>query len=348
MAHEWHAGILNASSWHGLETVGTMADGNEMIAAGERSLAWPVGIAREGLATADGLVAPVDAIVATYADARRAVVGAVGGRYRATDPDEWRGLVRAAADAGAKPTGAFALRRGSVVLATFEVGKANGLRTNMVLADSFNGDMQLTSGETTVRVVCANTLSAAMRQDGSNMARIRHTASAEEKIAILQETIAKSIAIGDSVRRLYEQAEATYLSRDSAKRAFDMFFEPVGDKTGRGATIADNARCEARRAAQLPINRVGEQRGNVATLWNAATYLVDRHVDGTTRDTRGESDLLDSILFGARAKRVETVRALVDMVLTDGSLQRMTIDQARSHGADDGAIGRRLLADMLA
>lgn len=44
MAHLWDRGVLNASSWHGLEELGTFADAQAMIEHGERTGAWPKGI----------------------------------------------------------------------------------------------------------------------------------------------------------------------------------------------------------------------------------------------------------------------------------------------------------------
>ena len=35
MSHEWHRGVLDTSSWHGLEEVGVMVDADGMITAGK-------------------------------------------------------------------------------------------------------------------------------------------------------------------------------------------------------------------------------------------------------------------------------------------------------------------------
>ena len=37
MSHEWDRGVLNASSWHGLEEIGVMASAEDIIDAGERT-----------------------------------------------------------------------------------------------------------------------------------------------------------------------------------------------------------------------------------------------------------------------------------------------------------------------
>lgn len=346
MTHAWHRGTLNASSWHGLEEVGVMVDADAMIDAGERTGAWPVSLREEDVYTATAIkVAGKRAIVADYREHPTACLSVVGGRYRATTTDEWRDLCRAAVEAGATPTGAFSLRDGTRVLATFEVGTSNGLRTNLLIADAFDGSMSLRVGFTSVRVVCANTLSAAMSKDGASMAGLRHTASLEEKVKALTATISEAIESGQTMRATYEATERARLPRSAAERAFDLLFPPAADDASpRAKTMAENARNDARIAAANPVNDCGD---TVATLWNAATYLVDRNADGSPRETRG-ADRLDALLFGARGERVSEIQTIIEVIMRDGSIQHMTAPQAVAAGVDPSLTGRAILDGMLA
>lgn len=326
-----------------------MVTADDQIAHGERVGAWPVQVRRAALATVEGgLAVPMaDAIVGDYREHDSRVLGCVGGRYRATTPAEWRELVSAAVAAGAKPTGAFSLRGGSRVLATFEVGDSNGLRTNLTMVDDFSGDMRLCCGTSVIRVVCANTLGAAFAKDGADWAKIRHTASLEEKVARLTKGIEHTVRTGAKVREAFERASETVLDRDAARAAFDALFPPAPEGANKRAqTVAEKRRHEARLAAVMPINRVGG-RGNLATLWNAATYLVDRTGEGKQREVRGEGGMLDSLLFGSRAKRIEEIQRVVEVVLTDGTVEPMTVTEAREAGIDDQQIGSQILASML-
>ena len=345
MAHEWHRGVLTASSWHGLEEVGVMTSDADMIAHGERSGAWPTAVRFDDVRTAGGLAAPGRAVVATYAAHPAACLAVVGDRYRATDPTEWRTLVRAAVAAGAKPTGSFALRDGSRVLATFEVGQSNGLRTQLIIADAFDGSMRLACGFSSVRVVCANTLSAAMSQDGEGMAQLRHTASLETKVNVLAESIAVAVKSGDRVRAAYQTAEKLSLNRKQAHDVFDRLFpEAPADASPTAKTKADNARADARRAMSNPVNNVG---GTLATIWNAATYLVDRTADGEARPSRGGNDPLDSMLFGSRGDRVKEIQTIIDLVMADGTVQSVSPAQALDMGADARMVGRKIFNSLL-
>lgn len=352
MSNEYRQAVFATSSWKGLSEVGAMPDAGAMIAAGEASGCWPVGVAFDRIVTAGGLKAPGRAVVANYADGSARALGVVGKQYRATAPAEWRELVTAAVAAGAAPTGVFQIGHGARVVATFDVG-GNGIRTQLVLADSFDGSLRLTAGTTCIRMRCANQMAAVMRADGAGMAALRHTANLETKVNALREAIGETIRTGEKVRDAYHQAEAISLSYAGAEAVLAALFPVRREASDKGYAAAqrraETARENARRAMAMEINRVESAAGGVslATVWNGATYLVDRTENGAARPTRGDADAIDSLLFGARAKRIEEIQAVVEVVMTSGELKRMTVGTAREHGIDDRQIGRRLLAEML-
>lgn len=309
MAHMWDRGVLNKSSWHGLEEIGDLPNADALILAGETSGAYPVKIAFEAMQTEGGLPVPAKAIRADYAKHDPRVLGVVGDRYQATTPEEWRELIRAACKAGAQPTGAFSLRDGSRVLATFEVGVSNGLRTNLVLADAFDGSLKLHGGSTDIRVVCANTLKAAL-SESDDWAKIRHTSSLSGKVSLLKDSIGRAIEQGQAIREAFEQASKIKLSNVQAQVVFDALFPPAEFDAGKaGKTRAENDRRDAVNAMANPVNNVGN---TLASLWNAATFLVDRKADGSPRPCRGNADMLDSLLFGARGKRLGEIGEIIN------------------------------------
>jgi len=353
MAHEWHAGVLSASSWHRLETLMAMATADDCIQAGEHSAAWPSGLEYVPLQTVDGLPVPGRRGVVgiyPYADSGlvRRVIGDVGGDFHASTPDGWRSLVRAAVAAGGRPTGAFALRGGSRVVATFEVGQQNGIRTNLALADAFDGSMKLTAGCTAIKVVCANTMAMWLGRDGTaggTVAALRHTASLETRTAVLKDAIGEAIASGETVRATYARAQDRSLNRAEAQAAFDLLFPPAPEDASKAQkTKIDNARADAWRAAALPVNQDGP---NLATLWNAATFLVDRTADGKPRPVRGGGDRLDAMMFGTRGERVRDVQTVIEVLLRDGSAIPMTASDAASAGVDLKQVGAKVLEDIL-
>jgi len=348
MSHEWDRGVQSTSSWHALEEVYEMPTAVDMILAGERSGAWPVGVEFQPLFTPGGLKASARAVVGSYAQHDPRVLGCVGDRYRATTPDEWRDVVTAAVAAGAKPTGAFSLRDGSRVLATFELEGSNGIKNQLLLVDTFDGSMKFTLGTTSVRVVCANTLALAMGQDGGGMGQALHTASLEAKVNMLKEAMIEAIASGGKVKALFEAAENTVLSARAAKAVFNTLFPEAPEGASKAAkTKLDNARSAARIAGAMGINRVGSRPGNLATLWNAATYLVDRKEDGTARPTRGESDAIDSLLFGSRADRIQEIQKTIEIVMADGSIEKMQVTEALEHGVAADQLAKKIVSDFM-
>lgn len=347
MADEFDRGVMITSSWHQKERVAEMATAEDMIRHGHDSGAWPIGVELQRLMTPGGLPAKARAVVASYLRDEHPdrVVGEVGERYHACDPAAWADLTRAAVLAGAKPDGCFSLRDGRRILATFDVGRANGIRTKLAIVDSFDGSMRLQIGFTSIRVVCANTLGAAQSRDGKNWHQIRHTASLDGNVRQLTDRIGEAIASGESLKETMARAERTVPADHHA--AFDLLFPPATDDDSPAKRGRANAkRSEALIAMSADVNKVGDGR-NVATLWNAATYLVDRRADGSHREARG-GESLDSLLFGSRAKRLQEVQELIAVIMADGTERHVSVPEATAMGVDTQQMGAAVLADMLA
>lgn len=317
MAHLWDRGVLHASSWHGLEEVGTFTDAPSMVEHGERTGAWPTEVRiADMVCRFDSCTFPVEshgAVLASYRSEPARVVGVVGSRYEPTTPESWRELVKAAVMAGAQPTGAFSLDNGRKVLGTFQVnGTDGGIVTNLLLADSFDGSSHLTVGTTSVRVVCANTLAMAMGQDGAGMAKLRHTSSLNDRVTALGAAIGDAITTGKKLREAFSRAAEMRLTRERADAILDELFPPAPADAAPGVvTRAQNARDEVLRAMRLDVNQLGSTLG---TIWNAATYIVDRHVDGTARQLRS-GDPLMSLMFGSRGDRVAEIQSVMTRAL---------------------------------
>lgn len=334
MAHHWHRGILNASSWHGLETVEQIPDAATLIRRAEEVGSWPVDVAKVPMLTTDGMAVPGGATVGTYGNGPRRVYGAVGPAYKPLSPAEWRATIEAAERAGAKPSGAFSLYGGARIVATFEIPGGNagtGLLNNLVIADSFDSSTKHIMGGTTIRVVCANTMSMMLGEQ--NHAAVRHTASVDDAAKVLREQIEKHIKTGESVRKLYADARSSRLS-DFPKETIATFLEtlyPTPDDATRQnkpavATKMLQAQADFTTAMKRPENVDGG--ANVASLWNAATFLIDRRADGTARDVRGDKDgtgRLASMLFGSRGKEVQQVQELVEELLANGQTRERTV-----------------------
>lgn len=353
MAHEWYAGVLTSSSWHGLESVEALPDARAMIERGEQTGAWPVGVELEDMTTESGLVVPGKGITATYLDGSRRVHKAVSDSYYYLEPAEWRASIEAAVKVGARPSGVFALgERGSKILATFEIdssGAGRGSFRNFLnLVDSLDQSTSHTAGGTSIRTLCANTFAASMARDGKGYAKLRHTKSLNDRTEMLRKAIEQHVVEGGKIAELYAAAVEHELHRTDAQAIIDELWPIPGEDSGKSAaavTKATNARSEAARAMKLAENSEGR---SLATIWNAATWLVDRDATGATRKLRGNGDAVESLLFGGRGRRIEQVRRVMVRVLRpDGTEEDVTASEAALAGVDSAQIGRSLLDDML-
>ncbi len=341
--------VFETSTWATLAEA--TDDAHAFITRGEKKGHYPtdVEVCKVNATTASGLIVPAlknRAVVCTYADGKSVVRGMNGLRHTATTSAQWRELIHAAVAAGARPTGSHAWD--GKVIAQFDIGTGNGIKTNLIIGDSFDGTSNLVVGRLAIRAACANALSVLTRKHGADWAKIRHTSTLEDKINRLKTGIAELVKEGASMAALFEAASSVILTPTAAKVAFDKLF-PLANKDASDAakTKALAKRDDARTAAAMSINRVGNKSGNLATLWNAATYLVDRKADGTARTTHGSGGMVGSMLFGARGKRVNVVQSLVEVVMANGETHSMTVNDALEVGADAEQMGAGLLADML-
>lgn len=333
MAHQWDRGVLNASSWHGLESVEALPDAETMIRRGLATGAWPLDVKTEEMWTAGGQKVPGKAVVAGYQDGSSRALGAVGNAYKPLSPSEWRATVEAAVKAGAKPSGAFSLYGGARIVATFEIPGGNGgsgLANNLVIADSFDSSTGHLIGSTTIRVVCANTMGMFLRENGH--ANVRHTASVDDAAKALRGAMEEHIQRGEKIKILYRQAKDASLTdfdRATVARFLEALYPTPDEKTRTDkpgvAKQMIAAQDEFFSAMKRPENNEGQ---TVASLWNAATFLVDRKADGQPRTVRGDKDgsgRLASMLFGSRGKDVQQVQELVEELLSNGQTRERTV-----------------------
>lgn len=283
-------------------------------------------------------------IVGTFADGHRECMGINGRSYDATTPKQWRDLLRAAANAGGRPT--FGHSWDAKVIAAFDVQSKGGLKSSLVIGDSFDGSTKVIVGLSVNRPDCANQM--AMLIKSGDWAKIKHTAGKDEKIARLTKGIEWAVKEGAAVSDLFDRAARVQLPAKAWHAAFDAFFPEAKENASAGATTrANNIREAAKIVGALPINRVGRP-GNLATLWNAATFLVDRKADGNAATIRKGASPIESMLLGERGRKVEGFRHLVEVILADGRVEEMTTVEATNVGVDAATMGADILAAMIA
>lgn len=246
-------------AWHGLGTVFTreITDYREMLT--EAGLAdWDVRFTP--LSTLTGTVLDRwQAVIRNSATGEEIVMGVVGRRYTIwqnesafsflqslSDGARWE-TAGALGDNGERVFGSLAFEREIVLDPT---GVADTVKTYALVSTSHDGSGSATAGLTPVRVVCQNTLNAALG-NLSNVMKFRHTASIEERAAQAAEFFRFEHIYFD---RFEESAAALYAAKFSDKQfenAFTTLFPKPEDNVKGALTKWEN------------------KRGNYFGAWNA-------------------------------------------------------------------------------
>lgn len=292
--------VVGKPAWHGLgktlQAPPSIEDG--IKAAG---LDWTVRLEPLQL-TADGR--PVDhRAVVRESDSK--ILGTVGPRFvPLQNQTAFRWFEPFLASKKATLEAAGSLFEGSrvwvlakVVGGITEIVKGDEIEQYILLAHAHDGSLAIHLGFTTVRVVCNNTLSAAVQnKEASKLLRIKHTARAtfamDEIRALMDLTTAEFFATAEQLRFLAR----CKCSEEDLKRYVKEVFTPSEKEEGAQRITGQVLPLfEGGRGAEL-------SRGTWWGALNAATEFIT-HEQGRTQDAR-----LDSQWFGRGAKLIERAR----------------------------------------
>lgn len=229
-----------------------------------------------------------------------AALGIVGDRYQVIQNRSGLDLFDVAAAKGAIEYGRAGTFKGGAITwlqarlpGAISIGaRGDEVAKYLLLANSHDGSGALRILLTPIRVVCRNTLAMALRADVGMS--IRHTSSAEEKVALaiaaIQGADAAYLAFAEQARSLY--------SRQLTHSQVRGYVEAVFPHVGEGKP---SARLEATRRKVIDLVDDGQGHYAIAgTAWaayNAVAEYTDHH-----RATRGdESNRLESAWFGTGA-----------------------------------------------
>ena len=232
------------------------------------------------------------------------VLGVVGQRYVPLQNEDLFSFGDNILDGGGRWETAGSLRGGRVVFGSLALeretildpnGVADKVKTYLLVNTSHDGSIAIQASITPVRVVCANTLNLALnsikRKNGVKQSfKIRHTQTAEGKIAIAREALGLANKYMDEFDKM---AHAMIEQEVNAKMFNDIILAayPKPEKDAKGAIKKWENKVNL-------INDIytGEFNGMIAgTAWGAFNALTER-LDWY-RSARGGSN--ESILAGA-------------------------------------------------
>ena len=191
---------------------------------------------------------------------------------------------------------------GKVQGQSVDIVKGDEVRQHILLAHGHDGSLAIRVGFTTVRVVCANTLSAAMNDGDSLLVKIPHRANAGRALEAVRDVM-------DVARREFAATadQLRYLAKvgcdeESLKRYVREVFcpEKVEDETAAKITTAKVVKLfHEGRGMELP--------GVAGTYWAAFNAITEftTHKRGKSQDARVDSQWFgDSAKFARRALAV--------------------------------------------
>ena len=200
---------------------------------------------------------------------------------------------------------AGSLRGGRHVWVLAQIGNLQKVQQNdeigtfLMLTTGHDGSRSCWVTPTTIRVVCANTENAAMREANKNqtLMKVKHTGKAEENLSVIQQSIMPVIDNFDETIRMFRWMAQTQAKSTGVDKFLEELFPMGKEPTQRKETMVNKSR---ERIRDIFANG-GVQgdtfnpslRYNNWMLYQAVTQFVDWE-RGRTDDSR-----LHSAWFGA-------------------------------------------------
>lgn len=204
-----------------------------------------------------------------------------------------------------------------------KVGNDDLIEQYLFLSTSHDGFGSITAAFTPVRIVCANTLNAAMHNH-SNAVKIRHTANAKERLEQAYKVIGISNKLSLELEQVFNRWAKVRITDSEVKKLIQLAMVPNKEvlhnlKTGKDdelSTIFKNmcdSVCEY--AMTSPTQGTETTKGTVFGAYNAVTGYFQN-----VRKYKDSESKLKSILFGGTAQlRTQTAFNLCNDFAAKGS-----------------------------
>jgi phage/plasmid-like protein (TIGR03299 family) len=306
MPHEFESGVFTEGrpAWHRLGVVLPHESLDSAEALTYSGLAgWSLTKQAVYVGNADDGYEPVPDRFAVVRATDGRPLGVVGSGYRIVQNEEaFRWADELLGGEGFHYKTAGSLRGGQVVWllarSPFQVDLPDSpVEMFVLLTNTHDGSGAVTACATPVRVVCMNTLRAALSRAQATY-KIRHTSGAQARLAEAQRVLGLTRGAAERVRRRAEELAATRIS-DGDFRAFlrELVPDPPGSRTGQ--TRAANVRGEIR--AIYHGDRYGQEDvyGTGWGVWNAVVAYNDHAMTSRkTRTSTPEETRFERILGG--------------------------------------------------
>jgi phage/plasmid-like protein (TIGR03299 family) len=185
------------------------------------------------------------------------------------------------------------------------VGKDDIIEKYLFLTTSHDGSGSITAAFTPVRIVCNNTLNAAMRNN-SNAVRIRHTSGAKERLETAHRVMGMSNTFSQQLEGVFNNWSKVRITDPELKKLIQLAMCPNKEtlgylKTGNEedlSTLYKNT-CEEvfEYALASETQQTETTKGTVFGAYNAVTGFYQN-----VRNFRDGESKLKSLMFGGTAQ----------------------------------------------
>jgi phage/plasmid-like protein (TIGR03299 family) len=324
MAHEFESGLFVATpAWHGLGVVLPNAPSIDeaIIAAG---LDWQV--VERPLFLQDG--SKVETHRAMVRDRDNSLLGVVGSDFtplQNSDAFDWFRPIVESGEVTIEAAGSLRDGKRVWILAalkdgTAEVKPGDAVKSHVLMAHGHDGSLAIRAGFTKTRVVCANTLAVAMRNDAQNLVTLRHTSGAKVSLEKARESF-------DMHRAELKTTIETYKHLASRKCDDKNLVRYLREVLKPGS--ADDAKITVRGVddiAQMFTTGRGAELSR-GTLWGAFNAVTEHmtHERGRGKDSRQNSNW-----FGNGSQLADRALAVAVQFAEDAPLAELSRECLRN------------------
>ncbi len=154
-------------------------------------------------------------------------------------------------------------------------GRADKIDKYLTVASSHDGTMQVTALKTNVRVVCANTLGQALRQNSGKFTA-RHTGDIKGRIEDARAALGMAVAYDAEFEAEMTRLIQTELNRTQWLDLVESIY-PKPEKDTKGALSKWNSKVDLVDAIYLGTGDQGDTMSNITgTAWGALNALTER------------------------------------------------------------------------
>ena len=213
------------------------------------------------------------------------VLGVVGERYVPLQNEDLFSFGDNLLDGGGRWETAGSIKNGRVVFGSIALtdsitldpnGRADKIDNYLLINTSHDGSVAIKASITPVRVVCANTLNLALssfkgKKDVKQTFKIRHTQTAEGKIAVAREALGLAHKYIDEFSAIANKMIETEITKSQFDKIVELAY-PMPEKDAKGSVKKYDSKIDL-----LNSIYVGQYNDTISgTAWGAFNALTER------------------------------------------------------------------------